>query len=105
MIVGQHRLTDEFFPAAAIFCIPYAPDVDNCVHCLMLSMYCFRGLPRLRLPSMSLTRRVDVGMNRSAMEKSVKRFMRLNGLNTAQYKTFIFIYYAKSIFVSLNKQR
>ena len=26
-------------------------DVVNCVHCLMLSMYCFRGLPRLRLPS------------------------------------------------------
>ena len=26
-------------------------DVVNCVHCLMLSMYCFRGLLRLRLPS------------------------------------------------------
>ena len=26
-------------------------DVVNCVHCLMLSMYCFRGLPHLRLPS------------------------------------------------------
>ena len=26
-------------------------DVVNCVHCLMLSMYCFRWLPRLRLPS------------------------------------------------------
>ena len=25
--------------------------VVNCVHCLMLSVYCFRGLPRLRLPS------------------------------------------------------
>ena len=25
--------------------------VVNCVHCLMLSMYCFRGLPGLRFPS------------------------------------------------------
>ena len=24
MIVGHHRLTDELFPAAAIFCSPYA---------------------------------------------------------------------------------
>ena len=25
MIVGHHRLTDELFPAAAIFCSPYLP--------------------------------------------------------------------------------
>ena len=49
VIVGHHRLTDELFPAAAIFRAHC--DVVNCVHCLMLSMYCFRGLPRLRLPS------------------------------------------------------
>ena len=51
MIVGHHRLTDELFPAAAIFCSRTHCDVINCVHCLMLSMYCFRGLPRLLLPS------------------------------------------------------
>ena len=27
-------------------------DVVYCVHCLMLSMYCFRGLPHLLFPSM-----------------------------------------------------
>ena len=44
MLIGHHRLTDELFPAAAIFCSPYAL---CCVHCLMLSVYCFLGLPRV----------------------------------------------------------
>ena len=48
LIVGHHHLTDDFFPATVIFGSPFTV---NFVHCLMLSMYCFRGPPQLRLPS------------------------------------------------------
>ena len=50
LIVGHHHLANDFLPEkTAVFGCPCC-DIVIFVHCMM-SMYCFRDLLRLRLPS------------------------------------------------------